>query len=98
MNPWAIIPLVSFLAFGTLAILVLPQSRRPAGKIFVVLLVAAGAWSFTSFMLDYNLSASTQTLIFWNGMVITTIPWAIVSYYHFVRAYTNKPAGIGVYI
>jgi len=37
-------------------------------------------------------------LIFWNVMVIAAIPWVAVCYYHFVRAYTNKPGGIGLYI
>ncbi|MCX6011739.1 MAG: diguanylate cyclase, partial [Chloroflexi bacterium] len=34
----------------------------------------------------------------WNSMVIVTIPWAAVCYYHFVRAYNNKPGGIFLYI
>jgi len=46
-------------------------------------------------MLVFN--PSSPHLIFWNGMVITAIPWAAVSYYHFVRAYNNKPGGIGLY-
>jgi len=31
-------------------------------------------------------------------MVIVAIPWVVICYYHFVRAYNNKPGGIGVYI
>jgi diguanylate cyclase (GGDEF)-like protein len=30
-------------------------------------------------------------------MVIVTIPWAVVSYYHFVRVYNNRPGGIFLY-
>jgi len=31
-------------------------------------------------------------------MVIAAIPWVAICYYHFVRAYNNKPGGIGVYL
>jgi len=31
-------------------------------------------------------------------MVITAIPWATICYYYFVRAYNNKPGGIGLYL
>ena len=49
-------------------------------------------------MLVYDPNASFQYLRFWNGLVITAIPWVAVTYYHFVRAYNNKPAGILLYI
>jgi len=97
MNPWAIIPLVSCVAYATLLMLVLLQAGRPAKKIFAVFLLASGTWSCTSFMLTYNPSASTQTLIFWNGVLFTAAAWTIFAYYCFVRAYNNKPAGIWVY-
>jgi diguanylate cyclase (GGDEF)-like protein len=96
MNLWAIIPLISFFTFTVLVVLVLQQARRRVDRIFALFLFASAAWSFTSFMLVYN--PSSEHLIFWNVMVIAAIPWATVCYYHFVRAYTNKPAGIGLYI
>ncbi|MCL0037099.1 diguanylate cyclase [Dehalococcoidia bacterium] len=98
MNIWAIIPLISLLTFVALFILVLQQAGRRVDKVFALFLFASGAWSFTSFMLISNPYASTQYLIFWNVMVITAIPWVAVSYYYFVRAYNNKPGGIGVYL
>ncbi len=98
MNLWAIIPLISSLVFAALFILVLQQAKRRVDKVFALFLFASGVWSFTSFMLVYNPSAASQYLIFWNGMVIAAIPWVAVCYYHFVRAYNNKPGGIGLYI
>ncbi len=98
MNLWAIIPLISSLTYTALVILVLQQARRRVNKVFALFLLASGVWSFTSFMLVYNPSASSQHLVFWNGMVIAAIPWVAVCYYHFVRAYNNKPGGIGLYI
>jgi diguanylate cyclase (GGDEF)-like protein len=96
MNLWAIIPLISFITFATLVALVLQQAKRRVDKVFTLFLAASGLWSFTSFMLVYD--PSSTHLLFWNSMVIVTIPWAAVCYYHFVRAYNNKPGGIGVYI
>ncbi len=98
MNSWAVIPLISCLTYAALIIAVLQQARRRVDKVFALFLFASGVWSFTAFMLTYNLSASSQQLIFWNVMVIAAIPWVAVCYYHFVRAYTNKPGGIGLYI
>ena len=100
MNLWAIIPLISCLTFTLLFILVLPQARRRVDKVFALFLFASGVWSFTSFMLVRNpyVSSPSPYLIFWNVMVIVAIPWVAICYYHFVRAYNNKPGGIGVYI
>ena len=98
MNLWAIIPLVSTVTFAALLILVLQQARRRVDKVFAVFLFASAVWSFTAFMLVFNPSASTQYLIFWNGLVITAIPWVAVAYYHFIRAYNNKPGGIVLYL
>ena len=96
MNLWAIVPLISFLTFAVLVVLVLQQAKRRVDKIFALFLAASALWSFTSFMLVYN--PSSTHLLFWNSMVIVTIPWAAVCYYHFVRAYNNKPGGIFLYI
>ena len=96
MNIWAIVPLVSFLTFTALVALVLQQTRRRVDKVFALFLSASALWSLSSFLLVYNTSSSH--LLFWNSMVIVTIPWAVVSYYHFVRVYNNKPGGIFLYI
>ena len=98
MNPWAVIPLVSCIAYVALLALVLLQIGRLANRSVIIFLLAAGTWSLTSFMLTYNLSASTQTLIFWNGLLFTAVAWTVVAYFHFIRAYNNKSAGVWVYI
>ena len=95
---WALIPLISCLTFAILFVLVLQQVKKRVDKVFAIFLLASGIWSFTSFMLVFNPSASSQYLIFWNGMVITAIPLVVVSYYHFIKAYSSKPGGIGLYL
>ena len=98
MNPWALIPLISCVCFILLFLSVLPQSKKRIERIFALFLFASMIWSFTAVMLLRDTSASSEYLTFWNGLVITAIPLVVVSYYHFIRAYNNKNAGIGVWI
>ncbi len=96
MSIWSIIPLLSFLTYVVLVILVLQQARRRVDKVFALFLSAAGVWSFTSFMLHLN--ASPQLAVLWNQLVIIALSWVTICYYHFVRAYNNRPGGIGLYL
>jgi hypothetical protein len=96
MNVWALIPLISFLTFAGVVVLVLQQARRRVNKVFALFLSASAVWSFTSFMLHLN--AYPQQALLWNELLVAALLWTAVSYYHFVRAYNNKPGGIGAYI
>jgi len=96
MSIWAVIPLLSSLIFAGLAVLVLQQARRRVNKVFALLLFVSGVWSFTSFMLHLN--AYPQQALLWNELLVAALLWAVVSYYHFVRAYNNRPGGIGLYL
>ncbi len=96
MNIWAVIPLISFLTYAALAVVVLQQARKRVNKIFALLLFASSVWSFTSFMLHLN--AYPQQALLWNELLVAALLWTAVSYYHFVRAYNNKPGGIGLYL
>ncbi|MFC2024112.1 diguanylate cyclase [Chloroflexota bacterium] len=96
MNIWAVIPLVSFTIFAILAIVVLRQSSRRMNRIFALFLIASSVWSFTSFMLHYN--PNPQYAIVWNEVLIATLMWTAVSYFHFVRTYNDKPGGMGLYL
>ena len=96
MTVWAVIPLVSFLLFAILAIVVLRQDKRRANRLFALFLIASSIWSFTSFMLHLN--PYPQYALLWNEILAATLVWTVVSYYHFVRAYNNKPGGLGLYL
>jgi diguanylate cyclase (GGDEF)-like protein len=95
MSIWAIIPLVSFLTYAALFVVALQQAKRRVARVFALYLAASGVWSFTSFMLHLN-GFPQQTLL-WNELLVAALLWTAVSYYHFVRAYNNKPAGIVIY-
>jgi diguanylate cyclase (GGDEF)-like protein/putative nucleotidyltransferase with HDIG domain len=96
VNEWAIIPLVSFLLFAILAIVVLRQDKRRVNRVFALFLIASSIWSFTSFMLHLN--PYPQYALLWNEILAATLVWVVVSYYHFVRAYNNKPGGLALYL
>ena len=98
MNLWGLIPLISSITFASLFVLVLPQARNRANRVFIVFLFASAVWSFTSFMLVYNPAASSSYLLFWNGLVAIAIVWVVVAYFHFIRAYNNKPGGVGLFL
>jgi diguanylate cyclase (GGDEF)-like protein len=96
MNIWALIPLISCLICAALAVVVLQQARKRVNRVFALLLFALGIWSFTSFML--HLDAFPQQTLLWNELLVAAVLWTAVSYYHFVRAYNNKPGGIGSHL
>jgi len=45
-----------------------------------------------------HLNAYPQQALLLNELLVAALLWAVVSYYHFVRAYNNKPGGIGLYL
>ncbi|MFC1994102.1 histidine kinase [Chloroflexota bacterium] len=96
MNLYALVPLISFLAYVTLIALIyrLPQSK--ARKNFSVYIFSAMMWSFSSFMLHANYFPE-QTL-WWNRSVVVCLLWMTIAYYHFIRAFTNRTSGLGVYL
>jgi signal transduction histidine kinase len=95
MSVHAIIPLVSFLAYIPLIRMIV--LRRPGARVhrvFALYLTTAMVWSFTSFIAHLDpYPAHTPICV---KLIITTCVWMTVTYYHFVRAYLNKPNGLGV--
>ena len=96
MSIWALIPLITCLAFIVLFILALQSTERRIIKIFAFYLAVAATWSFTSFMLHLN--AFPKQALFWNEILVIALVWTVIAYYHFARAYTNRPSGIGLYV
>ncbi|MDP2744704.1 MAG: histidine kinase [Dehalococcoidia bacterium] len=94
MTVWALVPLVSFLTYIGLFVLTLQSRERRTGRVFALYLEIAGLWSFTSFMLHLNIFP--EQVLFWNELVVVALVWNLITYYHFIRAYTGRPAGSGV--
>jgi diguanylate cyclase (GGDEF)-like protein/putative nucleotidyltransferase with HDIG domain len=85
------------LSFAVLFVLVLQQAKTRVDKIFTIFLFASAIWSFTSFMLTSSFFTG-KNLNLWNEFVYPAIPCVVVSYYHFVRVYNNKPGGAIVFL
>jgi len=96
MSIWAIIPLVSCIAHVILLAVVLLSPRKRVHNVFCIYLGVAAFWSFAAFML--HMSTSPGQALLWNEILVIALVWTLIAYYHFVRSYTNKPAGKGLYI
>ena len=96
MTIWAVIPFISCLTYIALFIVALQYAQRPVNRVFAFYLAVASTWSFTSFMLHLN--AFPQQALLWNQILVIPLVWTGLAYYHFARAYTNKPAGIVLYV
>jgi diguanylate cyclase (GGDEF)-like protein len=96
MTTWAIIPLVTCVLYVILFVAALQQIRKRANKIFAYYLGIAAFWSFTAFVLHLN--APPEQTIIWNQILVVALVWTLIAYYHFVRAYTDRPGGIGLYL
>lgn len=94
MNIWTAIPLVTCLAYIVLFAISLPSAKRQINRVFIFYLAVSAIWSFFAFMLHLN--AFPEQALFWNEALTVALIWALITYYHFIRAYTNKPAGTGV--
>ncbi|MBI2850744.1 MAG: hypothetical protein HYX80_06855 [Chloroflexi bacterium] len=96
MTIWAFIPLITFLTYLALLILTVPSLERRVNRVFALYLGAAAIWSFASFMLHINLFP--EQALYWNELLPAALVWTLLAYYHFIRAYCNKRAGMGVVI
>ncbi|MBI4187691.1 MAG: GAF domain-containing protein, partial [Chloroflexi bacterium] len=91
---WALIPLITCLTYIALLILTLPSIERRINKIFAFYLAVAALWSFTSFML--HVSTSPGQALFWNELLVIALVWTLITYYHFICVYVNKPARVSI--
>ena len=96
MTIWSLIPLITCLTYIALLVLTLPSIERRINRVFAFYLGIAATWSFTSFMLHLN--AFPQHSLVWNEVLVVALIWTSIAYYHFIRAYNNKPGGIGLYL
>ena len=95
MTIWALIPLITCLAYIALFTLALQSVKRQANKAFTMFLIISAFWSFTAFMLHLN--AFPQQALLWNEILVVAMIGTLIAYYYFVQVYTNRPARIGLY-
>jgi len=95
LNIWAAIPLGTCIAYALVFIFAVQKVHKRVNRVFVVYLGLAAFWSFTSFML--RLETSPDNTLFWNRVLVVALVAALVSYYHFIRLYTQRTPGIFVF-
>ncbi len=96
MNAWTFIPLITCLTYICILVWTLPSIGKRANRLFAFYVAVAATWSFISFFLHLNVVP--QQALLWNELTFTALIWTLITYYHFIRAYSDKPAGPGVYI
>jgi len=74
----------------------LTSIKKQNNRIFALYLIVAAIWSFTSFML--HLSTTPKQALFWNEALAVALIWTLITYYHFIRVYTNRTKGIELFI
>jgi len=92
---YVLIPLICCVAYGALVVIVLRHPTR-ARVVFALYLLAGVGWSLASAMAHTALAH--QTTYLWAKLIVISGWPMMVFYYHFVRLFTNKRPGLGVYL
>ncbi len=98
MNLWAVIPLVSCICFVAILLSILPQIKKRLVKVFAAFLTGSAVWSIAAGILFHDSSQTFDYLSLWTGVLLASFFFVIVSYYHVIRTYDNKPTGYRVAI
>jgi len=98
LNIYALVPLLSVLVFAGLWALSVRHPSRRERRAFSLYLIAAGLWSFVSFLVHLDEPFLTQYTFLGSRVLMVAIVWMVVTYLHFVRVFANKPAGLGVWL
>lgn len=101
MSIWTLIPLISCLTYIALCAVAIQSveksnANRNASRLFVVYLAVAASWSFSAFMLHLN-AFPAQSLL-WNEILTIALVGTLITYYHFIRVYTNRVGGTFLYV
>ncbi len=89
-----VIPLLSFIAYCGLLVIILRRRLQRVHKTFAVYVATLALWGLVTFFI-YSGFFPGHTLLLYQLLAIVLLV-LIASYYHFLRAFLNKPAGIGV--
>src|SRR3989338_4661849 len=93
----ALVPLsASVIYIGLLIVIALDRRWQKQHKLFALYLVAAIAWSFSTFLLRSDLLTPHKLHLF-RIVVIASVAWVIQLYY-FVRAFLNQRSGLAMYL
>ncbi|MBN1188350.1 MAG: diguanylate cyclase [Dehalococcoidales bacterium] len=96
-NIYAIIPLISVIAYLTLISVIIGRPFATRGyRIFTVFITVSMMVSFCSFILHSN--AFPSQTIWWNRVQMALVALSPIIYFHFTRAFFRRPAGVQTYL
>jgi diguanylate cyclase (GGDEF)-like protein/putative nucleotidyltransferase with HDIG domain len=91
LNLYALLPLLAVIAYIALITVIALRPLERVHKVFIWYMAVSALWSFCSFVLHAELFP-TQTLP-WNRALLVLGCSVGLLFYHFVRAFFNRPAG-----
>ena len=90
-----LIPLVAAVIYISLfLVIIVNRPWQKQHKLFIMYLVAATLWSFSTFLLRSNFFMEDKLLLF--RVVIWTSMWWVVQLVYFARSFLHLPAGWGI--
>ena len=94
MNFYAVLPLISCIAYVVLIVITLHSRWRRVRYSFLLYLGVAMIWSFSSFILHANFFP--QHVLQWHTVLIIALFSTWIVYYHFIRSFINQKSMIVV--
>ena len=94
MGVYTVVPLLSFIAYCSLLVLVLRHRLQRVHKTFALFLTILAIWGLVASVV-YTEVFPEHTLLL-HKIIFICVMLLAASYYHFLRAFMNRPAGIGV--
>ena len=97
MNIYAAVPLLSSIAYAVLLALSGRHPRRAERRAFSLYLTSALVWSLASAALHLDFPVFTQFALTGSKLLVVSIAWMIVTYYHFLKVFVQQSSRNGVY-
>jgi len=92
---FSLVPLLSFAAYSTLIYTTLRhRPRQRVHTTFILYLMGVALWAVFAFLLYANLFPEGVNII--SHLMLISALFSVVSYFHFLRAFLEKPGGIWV--
>ena len=89
-----VIPLLSFIAYCGLLVIILRRRLQRVHMTFAVYVATLAAWGLVTFFI-YSGFFPGHVLLLYQLLAIVLL-FLLATFHHFLRAFMNKPAGIGV--
>lgn len=97
MNIYAAVPLLSSMVYAVLLTLSGRHPRRSERRAFSLYLTSALIWSLVSATLHLDFPVFTEFALTGSKLLVLSIVWMTVAYYHFLKVFVQQSSRNGVY-